>query len=154
ETTFIGVDYSDPRYPWIQAHVSTRLSVDLDGHDPGSVFDGLSDIHNAALDFKLYDAYVSLSPKDSFGTLRVGRQLAYETPVIVHYDGLDFRTHPTGDAEFTAGLYGGRPVRLYEDTGASRSLVGVFAEERPWQGGRARIDWMHVEDDQLAESGN
>jgi hypothetical protein len=154
ETSFFGVDYSDPRYPWMKAHVSARLSIDLDGQQPGSVFDGLSDIHDQAVDFKLYDAYVSLGPPGSYGTLRIGRQLAYETPVIVHYDGLDFRTHPTGDAEFSAGVYGGIPVRLYQDQSESRSLVGVFAEERPWHGGRARIDWMHVEDDQLAESGN
>jgi len=154
ETTFAGVDYSDPRFPWIKAHLSTRLSVDLDGHDPGSVFDGLSDIHDAALDFKLYDAFVTLDTPDSPGAVRIGRQLAYETPVIVHYDGLDFRTHPSGDAELSVGLYGGRPVRLYEDQDESRSLIGVYAEERPWQGGRARVDWMHVEDSQLAESGN
>ena len=154
ETTFVGADYSDSRFPGIKAHVSARLSVDLDGKNPGSVFEGLSDIHHEAVDFQLYDAYMTVDPPGGAGSLRIGRQLAYETPVIVHYDGLDFRTHPSGDEEFTAGVYGGVPVRLYQDQSESRSLVGVFAEERPWEGGRARVDWMHVEDSQLAESGN
>jgi len=154
QTNFFSVDWSDARRPWLKAHVSARFAIDLDGHEANSVFNGLSDIHDQAVDFKLYDAYVDIGAPQGAGVARIGRQLEYEAPVVVHYDGLAFRTHPTGSVEFTAGVYGGIPVRLYEGGGETRSLFGVFAEERPWQGGRARVDWMHVENGDLADSGN
>lgn len=153
-TNLVSVDWSDPRHAWISAHVVTRISADLNGRSSNSVFNGLSDLHDQAVDFKLYDAYVDITPPEGLGRLRLGRQFEFETPLITQYDGLDFRTSPTGDSEFTAGFYGGVPVRLYQGTSERRSLFGVFAEERPWKGGRARIDWMHVEDDTLVESGN
>ncbi|MBK7642619.1 MAG: hypothetical protein IPJ19_06140 [Planctomycetes bacterium] len=150
----VSVGWSDTRYPWIKAHITTRIAADLNGRQPGSVFSGLSDLHDQAVDFKLYDAYVDVLPPQGLGQLRIGRQLEYETPEIVHYDGLAFRTHPTGKSEFSAGFYGGIPVRLYQGTSEKRSLLGAFAEERPWKGGRARIDWMHIEDDTLVNTGN
>jgi hypothetical protein len=150
----VSLDWSDPRHAWIKAHLVARLSADLNGRQPGSVFNGLSDLHDQAVDFKLYDAYVDILPPDELGQLRIGRQLEFQTPQIVHYDGLSFRTHPTGEREFTAGFYGGIPVRLYEGTTDRRSLIGAFAEERPWKNGRARIDWMHLEDETQPDSGN
>jgi len=154
QTNFFSVDYSDPRNPAIRAHVAGRLAIDLDGQQADNRFNGLSDVHGDAVDFKLYDAFVDVAQAGGAGRLRIGRQLEYEAPVVVHYDGLDLRVQPGDDEDFLAGLYGGIPVRLYTDRGESRSLIGLFAEDRPWKGGRARFDWMHVEDEQLAESGN
>ncbi len=150
----LSLDYSDPRHAWIKAHVVARASADLDGRQSGSIYNGLSDTHDQSVDFKLYEAFVDILPADGLGQLRIGRQFEYDTPEIVHYDGLSFRSHPTGDREFTAGFYGGVPVRLYQGTSDSRSVLGAFAEERPWKGGRARIDWMHLEDDTVPDEGN
>src|SRR5258706_8691135 len=145
---------SHRRNSWIRAHVVARASADLDGRQSGSIYSGLSDTHDQSVDFKLYDAYVDILASEGLGQLRIGRQFEYETPEIVHYDGLSLRSHPTGDREFTAGFYGGIPVRLYQGTSDRRSVLGAFAEDRPWKGGRARIDWMHLEDDTLPDQGN
>jgi hypothetical protein len=150
----VSVDWSDPREKWIRARVVARITADLDSQEPGNPFNGLTDLDGEALDFKLYDAFVDILPGDDAGRLRIGRQLDAETPVIVHYDGIAFRTHPTGDEEITAGIYGGIPVRLYQGTGDQRSLIGIFAENRPWKGGRARLDYMHLEDETVPDSGN
>jgi hypothetical protein len=153
-TSVVSLDWSDPRHAWITAHFVARISADLDGKKAGSQYNGLSDLNNQALDFDLYDAYVDILPAEGLGRLRIGRQFEVDTPEIVHYDGLSFATHPSGDKEFTAGVYGGVPVRLYADRSERRALFGVYAEERPWEGGRARIDWMHLEDDTLPDPGN
>jgi len=150
----LSMDWSDPRHAWIRAHFTARISADLDGRQTGSVYNGLSDLHDQSVDFKLYDAYVDILPAEGLGQLRIGRQFEYDTPEIVNYDGLSLRTHPTGDQEFTAGLYGGVPVRLYQGTSDQRSVLGAYAEERPWKGGRVRFDWMHLEDETVSDSGN
>jgi hypothetical protein len=153
-TNLVSVDWSDPRRPWIKAHVVARVAADLDGRQARGVYNGLSDTHDQSVDFKLYDAYVDIAPADGLGQLRIGRQLEFDAPEIVHYDGLSFRSHPTAEKEFTVGLYGGIPVRLYQGTSDNRSLLGAFAEERPWKGGRARVDWMHLVDDTVPDTGN
>jgi len=150
----LSMDWSDPRHAWIRAHFTARISADLDGQQSGSVYNGLSDLHDQSVDFKLYDAYVDIIPAEGIGQLRIGRQFEYDTPEIVNYDGLSLRTHPTGEHEFTAGLYGGIPVRLYQGTSDQRSLIGAFAEDRPWKGGRARFDWMHLQDETVPDSSN
>lgn len=144
-----SLDYSDTRETWIKAHVMGRFTADLDGHQGDATFGGLADLHDQALDFKLYDAYVDLTPPEGLGHVRLGRQLEYLTPEVVHYDGLAFDTQPTGTSEMRAGFYGGKPVHLYEAAEPDASLIGAFVEARPWHGGRARLDWMHLEDQLL-----
>ena len=144
-----SLDYADKREPWIRAHVMGRISGDLDGHQGDETFGGLADLHDQALDFKLYDAYVDLTPPEGLGHVRLGRQLEYLTPEVVHYDGLSFDTQPTGASELRAGFYGGKPVHLYEAAEPDAALIGAFVEGRPWHGGRARLDWMHLEDELL-----
>ncbi len=146
-SSVVSLDYADARHPWIKAHVMGRLSADLDGHQADGTFNGLADLHDQALDFKLYDAYLDLTPPEGLGHVRLGRQLEYLTPEVVHYDGLSFDTKPSGDAELSAGFYGGAPVHLYEAPTKGASLIGAFVEGRPWHGGRARLDWMHLEDE-------
>jgi hypothetical protein len=153
-TSVVALDWSDPRHAWIRAHFEGRITADLDGKTSGSQYNGLSDLNNQSLDFDLYSAYADILPADGLGRLRIGRQFEIDTPEIVHYDGLSFVTNPSGDKEFIAGAYVGIPVRLYADRSERRSVFGVYAEERPWEGGRARFDWMHLEDDTLADSGN
>jgi len=150
----ISLDWSDPRHAWVKAHLVTRIDIDLDGKQAGNVFNGLTDVHNGAVDVKLYEAWFDIVPPEGLGQLRLGRQIEADTPEIIQFDGLDFRTQQTGEHDFSAGFYGGVPVRLYQGTSDSRSLAGAFVEERPWQGGRARVDWMHLVDETVNPSGN
>jgi hypothetical protein len=144
-----ALDYADPERPALSAHVMARSAADLDGQDGGGgfVFDSLSDTYSNSVEAKLYHAYVDYEPADAPASLRAGRQIDYATPEVAFFDGVAVRSRPRGAKAFQAGVYGGLPVHLYESSPEGDSLFGSFVEARPWKGGRARLDWMHIEDD-------
>jgi hypothetical protein len=147
----LALDYADSARPWITGHVLGRLDVQLDGHeDDGSIFHDLDDTYDGSLVGRLYEAYVDLAlPRtgQASGTLRIGRQSDPRLPEVLHLDGLSWHSRPLGAKEVELGLYGGVPVHWYESSAEGDRAFGSFAEARPWRGGRARIDWMHLEDE-------
>src|SRR5262249_54462738 len=45
------------------------------------------------------------------------------------------------------GAYGGALSRVYTSAESGNDVYGAFVEAKPWEGGRARLDWMHLEDE-------
>ncbi len=132
------------------AHVMATVFADLDGRrdrDDQFVFPSLADTFNEPVQPILYQAYVDIDKPPLVGELRVGRQFDYFTPEFAHFDGLRVATAPAGQSKLVAGAYGGVPVRIYDATSIGDSIVGLWGEGQPWGGGRVRLDWMHVEDD-------
>lgn len=154
--TLLTLDLADPRAPWISAHLLARVDGDLDGED-GPVYQELSDTYDESVVAKLYLAYADVAlgarPEEGPGTLRVGRQSDARLPEVLRLDGLSFLSRPMGARDVELGLYGGVPARLYEDSHEGDRAYGTFVEGRPWAGGRARVDWMHLEDEVLLGEG-
>lgn len=149
----LALDVADPRAPWISGHVLARMDVDLEGLDGGEVFEDLSDTYDEAVVAKLYLFYADVAldrrPEESPGTLRIGRQSDARLPEVLRLDGVSYLTKPLGKRELELGVYGGIPVHLYESSPEGDLAFGTFAEGIPWEGGRARFDWMHLEDELL-----
>lgn len=149
--TVLSLDWKDRKTPWIRGHALARAAADLDGRDSsaGFAFDSLSDTYDHAVEARLYDAYVELTPPDSKVTLKLGRQFDWQTPEFVRFDGAQFRVTASGPRAFAAGVYAGVPVHLDDPSRGSDSVFGAFAEVRPWAKGRVRADWMHLDDERL-----
>ncbi len=148
-----ALDYADPARPWLSAHVMGRVTADLDGSSGAtSVYDSLSDTYDDSVVSTLYHAYVDLEPEDATVQFRLGRQLDYTTPELAHFDGLSLRTRAFGSSATQAGFYGGVPVHNYASSSDGDAVFGTFAESRPWKGGRARVDWMHYDDESFMGS--
>lgn len=154
---FLALDFADPATSRISGHLQARFDADLDGHDDGSVFGSLDDTYDQAIVSKLYLAYADISlterPENSPGLLRVGRMSDPRLPEVVRLDGLAYATRPMGKHEVELGAYAGIPVHLYESSNDGDQAFGTFVEGRPWKDGRARIDWMHLEDEDVLGEG-
>ncbi|MBL8804063.1 MAG: hypothetical protein JNN27_18815 [Planctomycetes bacterium] len=144
------LDVGDRKRDGYSAHVMATLFADLDGRrdrDDQFVFPSLADTFNEPVQPLLYQAYVDIDKPPLVNELRVGRQFDYFTPEFAHFDGVRAATAPVGASKLVGGVYGGVPVRLYDATESSDSIFGLWGEAQPWSGGRARVDWMHVDDD-------
>jgi hypothetical protein len=152
---FLSMDFGDKERHAATAHLDARMSADLDGKRKGlraDVFSGLVDTYDSSPETKLYSAYVDFNKLAGVDFLRAGRQFNYDTPEIVQFDGLRLDTKPWfGKHETVFSFYGGLPVHLYEHSPKGDALGGVAAEGRPWQGGRLRLDYIHVTDDLSGE---
>ncbi len=153
----LGLDLGDPLRGWISGHLQARVDWDLDGKQPGNGFESLQDTYEGSVVAKLYIAYadvaVGSNPEDRLGTLRVGRQQDPLLPEVLRLDGVSYTTTPMGTNEVQLGVYGGIPVHLYEASHDGDNAFGSFLEGIPWQGGRARLDWMHVRDENVLGEG-
>lgn len=139
----------------VTGHVYGRLAADIDGHGGGSSpYFSLQDTRNGAVDAQLYDAYADLHRIGGLELLRVGRQTLYDTPEQAFFDGVHCRTSPTGAGELQFGAYGGVSTHLYESSRHGDWTAGLYGEGRPWEGGRVRLDWMHLEDETLLGAHN
>ncbi|HEX5010711.1 MAG TPA: hypothetical protein VFY71_09935 [Planctomycetota bacterium] len=134
--------------PW-NAYVSGRVAQDLDGDtsDGASPYHSLADTHGSSTTTKLYEAWVEARPT-GFDMVRVGRQEMWDTPAWIRFDGLLAQTAPEGDWKQQLGFYGGQPAPL-ESTGSGDSVWGAWLKDRPWDGGRTRLDVMNLKDDEL-----
>ena len=149
--TVVGLDYVPAGARGFEAHLLARADADLDGHDADSIFSGLDDTYDGSVVAKLYTAFLDVALGDAanpHGTLRLGRQTDVELPEVVRLDGLSFRSRAHGERAVAFGLYGGIPVHLYESSSSGDLGYGTFVEGLPWEGGRARLDWLHLEDEQ------
>jgi hypothetical protein len=79
--------------------------------------------------------------------VRIGRQSIQETPEVAYLDGVHVTSAELGDLAFQAGAYVGAATHLYEASHSGDLTGGVYTQLRPWQRGRFRLDYMHIEED-------
>lgn len=124
---------------WANADLGGRRGTD----DP---FFDINDTYSKDVTGRLYEAYVDAHRVDGLGLLRLGRQPLHETPEYVTFDGLRLESEPLGERDLRLGAYGGIPVHHFESSSNGDSVVGAYVELRPWEQGRARLDYMLLED--------
>lgn len=151
----ISLDIGDRERNPVTGHVLAWSNLDIGSEGSGDPFFDLTDTYSDAVTLRLYQAFADVHTVEELDLLRLGRQPLDETPEFVSFDGVRVELAERGALDVRTGLYGGIPVHLYESSTDGDAVLGAFAEARPWEGGRARFDWMHLEDeDILAEHTN
>ena len=148
----LSADYGDAQSQPVTAHLVARSAYDLDGHTnhTGSyVFDSLEDTYQDRLTAQLYEAWVGGALTGAIASWKAGRFYVDDTPVETYVDGVRFETSETAALRMKLGAYGGLPSHLYESSPTGDLILGAFAEARAWKGGRTRLDWMRVDDQQI-----
>ncbi len=134
------------------AALSLRGAWDLDGRGlGGGSLASLEDTRGGPFDLRLDRAWVAFHLPDDGAELRLGRQTLFDTPVLLHLDGLSLRAPlaltPGGAA---LRLYGGVPEHRWETSRSGDAVAGAVLETWPWPGTSARLDLLHVRDRSLA----
>lgn len=144
------LDVGDATQHAVTGHFYGRMAADLDGDTDGTApFSSLQDVWDDNVDAQVYDAFVDLHRLDQLELVRIGRQSLADTPEFAYFDGVHVRTHASGTSGLQFGAYGGLSTHHYESSHSGDLTAGLYGEFRPWQGGRLRIDWMHLEDEAL-----
>ena len=143
----LSLDVGDPASDLVTGRFMGRATFDLDGGGDQDFYE-LPDTYDGAVTGQLYYLYADYHGSELLPTARLGRQQIADTPEIVSFDGARLATRPLGDLGVEVGAYGGVPVHFYESSPSGDSVFGTWVEARPWKGGRARADWMHLEDEQ------
>jgi hypothetical protein len=133
------------RTPW-SGYLLAEAGADIDGHGSTNAFASVGDAEHAEGRARLYEAYADHNGSGWLERARLGRQIDYETPVIVTYDGLSLRTAESTSNRAQFELYGGVPARIDSHAESGDLVVGASGAFRPWENGRVRADFMHVED--------
>ncbi|HTE06545.1 MAG TPA: hypothetical protein VK824_10135 [Planctomycetota bacterium] len=148
--TSIGNEKKDE----VTGYVLARASWDLDGDQGQAPFGSLSDTDGGPVDTRLYEAYADFHEK-GFSLLRLGRQQLADTPEWVRFDGVSGETAEDGALRQQFGLYAGRPHHEFESESSGDKVFGGWYRTRLWQGGKLRLDAMHLEDEaQLGSADN
>jgi len=157
--TALGLDIGNESTDVLSGHVLARLGADLDGTSTPDPFFSLNDTFDHSLASYLYYAWVDVRPKQAapgqIERWRVGRQIDYLTPELAWFDGLSAQTRASGRQRLQLGGYAGVPTRMYETSADRGAVLGAFAQAEPWKDGRARADWMYLDDEtRLAQGDN
>lgn len=149
--TSILLDVGEAEVDPITAHLSGYATLDIDGVPTGDppAFSDIADTYGSKLNGWLYEGYVDFHEAEDFDVIRVGRQDSQYTPVLVTFDGARLETRPLGDEKIKLETYGGVTAHFYEEDSDGDLVFGLAGSARPWEGGRARFDWMHLEDESL-----
>jgi hypothetical protein len=140
----LALDIGDPARHAFTGHFLARGWADLGGE--GRTFSGLDDTFDDSLSGILYYGYVDAHGIDALEALRLGRQQLWETPAFLVFDG---GLVEAGDrSKLSVGAYGGLRTQYYDTSAPSDVVVGVYGEGRPWEGGRVRLDYMYLEDEE------
>ncbi len=149
-TEFITVDLGEKTREMATAHIDARISEDPDRKhnlNRSDVFTDLLDTYNRPVDARVYSAYVDFNRLCGVDFLRVGRQFDYETPEILNFDGARLDTKPLcGLDDMTLSFYAGIPVHQFEKSDTGDWLAGLAAEFKPWDSGKLRLDYIHIND--------
>lgn len=147
----IGLDFGEAGTQPVTFHFLGTAALDLDGGGSSGyhAFDSINDAYSSDLTARLYSAHLDLHTIDFLDTVRIGRQTVYEAPELAFFDGGRVETADVGEYSIRLGAYAGLPVHLYESSPSGDLLLGAFVQAKPWNDGRARIDWMHAEDETL-----
>ena len=149
------LDVGDVARDPVTAHVFGTTALDIDGTTSGNsppAFADITDTYDGSLTGWLYEAYVDVHTVDDLETLRIGRQDALETPVLVSFDGVRAESRPLGEEHVQLEVYGGIPAHHFESSSDGDLVFGLAGSMRPWKDGRLRLDWMHLEDESLLGS--
>jgi hypothetical protein len=145
----LSLSVGDAEQQTVTGYLLARMAVDLDGktHSKGYyVFDSIQDTYTSPFTGQLYEAYADVHRLGPVELARLGRQTLYETPVVVFLDGARVETEDLTGLKLRFGGYGGIPVHAYESSPQGDLIAGLYGQVQPWKGGRARVDWMHVDD--------
>jgi hypothetical protein len=143
----LWLEIGDPEKDRVSGRLMASVLADLDGHESASspLF-SLADTYDSSLHARLFEAYADVK-SSKLSALRLGRQMIWRTPELAWFDGVLVETPEWRRERIRLGAYGGVPVHLYESSPESDAIAGLFVENRPWNGARARLDWMHLEDE-------
>lgn len=148
-----AVDLGDAGRHLVTGHLFGRLSYDLDGDQTGGAdpFRSVDDAGARPVEGRVYEAFLDGHRLPGLAVLRLGRQTLHETPLAVHLDGARAESAELSAARLSAGVFGGRPVHLYEDERAGDAAVGGFLQmrRRALWATRVRADVLHIEDENL-----
>jgi hypothetical protein len=140
----LALDIGDPERHAFTGHFLGRAWGDLGGDD--ALFSGLDDTFDDSLSGILYYGYVDAHGLDSLEALRLGRQQLWETPAFLVFDG---GLVEAGDrSRLSVGVYGGLRTQYYDTSAPNDVVAGAYGEGRPWDGGRVRLDYMYLEDEE------
>jgi hypothetical protein len=146
---YLGLDFGNPLSSKVTAHLLARATYDLDGRQDQRgyyVFDSITDTYDSPYNGRIYYAWADVNRVPGMGLIRLGRQLIYDTPVVLYLDGARVETAEMKDLlGLKLGAYGGMPVHLYEPDPSGNAMYGALAQVRPWQGARVRLDWTHAD---------
>lgn len=148
----LSADYGDAHTQPVTAHFVARSAFDLDGninHTGSYVFDSLEDTYQSRLTAQLYEAWVGGALSGAIASWKLGRFYVDDTPVETYVDGARLESAEATGLRLKFGGYGGLPSHLYESSPQGDLILGAFSEARAWKGGRTRLDWMKVEDQQV-----
>lgn len=134
----------------LTGHLFLRATEDLDGHENGySALNGITESYSS-FNARFYYGHLDVHRWGPAELIRAGRQLTVETPLSFHFDGLRVDSKPLDkDLALQFGAYGGIPVHLYESSPSGDWIAGGYAQCRPWEAARFRLDYVHVRDDYL-----
>ncbi len=133
-------------------HLAARGFGDLDGRKADDPFQGLDQSFGDRWNGRLYAAYADLRKLPRVDLLRLGRQDLDETPTPVSLDGVRAESERFGKARVWGGGYAGLPVHQFEASRQGDLVYGVDGGFAPWDGGRVRLDYMHLRDEWLSQA--
>jgi len=145
---FVSATAGDPdKDPWSGA-ASGRFQSDLDGDTSSegfSTFDSVSDSYKKAMTAQLHYAYLDFTNPSPGVRVRAGRQILDEMPEALPIDGgrILFEASP----QVVIGAFGGLPVNYFESSADGDATYGGWIETRPWTRGRARLEYLHLKDE-------
>jgi len=153
----LALDWSAPRpgagsgeREPLSATLLARGRADLDGEgasdDP---FVSLADTRGGELSGDVFRAELVVPLPGAIERARLGRVQEAATPELAWFDGVLVEGRERGPHRLALSAYAGRPVHLYEPSAPGEWLAGLALDGAPWAGARARLDWMHLEDERV-----
>jgi hypothetical protein len=128
-------------------HFLGRTSVDIDNNsESNSAFSSISDTYNKNLNMKVYSAYFNLNSNNRLSKFNLGRQSIYDTPESAFFDGMRIESKYLTSHRFKIGLYGGKPVHLYESSSSGDQILGAYAIGSLSSKASIKIDQMRIKD--------
>lgn len=141
----LSLDIGDREHGAWSGSLIGEAAADIDGRpESSSAFASIGD--DEFLRTRLYEAFADHQGTSAIERARFGRQIDFETPVIVTFDGLALRSKEIGSTRATIGAYAGIPVRFDSAANSGDNVLGASFHLHPWKKARLRADWMHVED--------
>lgn len=149
-----SIDAGDRERHAVTAHFAGRGFLDLDGIQQDSSLNGLDETFDESLGGYVYAAHADLHRVPGLDLARVGRQSIVDAPQWIDVDGAAAETKRHGSMRVFGSAFVGAPVRYWDGTTHGDRAYGTAVGLQPWQGGRIRLDWMHVDDDLYAVDGS
>lgn len=148
----LALDLGRSRLPGYSAHLLARATLDTSSRNGDGGLGGLAQTYDSRGSAQLYEAHVDLHQQGGLQDLRLGRQTLHDLPEYLLLDGVSLSTEPLGASRLQFGGHVGLPAQIFESSPRGDFAGGVFAQTRPWRGGRIRLDYQHIDDERLFSS--